>query len=484
MNNTNKDDIGYDISEDDITDYIEDDYISENDIKEDITENISEDISKIEICNKNISQDMGNLNEGQLAIFKEIVNNKINHVFISGTAGTGKSVLLQEISNYFGNKCQVVSLSAISAKNVGGKTIHSVFKMNFNGECQKHYYSEDKKLFPFSVLIIDEISMLSNIILDNIDNCLRKYCNSFSPFGGKRVICFGDLFQLEPITNKNDKNKNEIKPVFFAESWSNFKYRELTQNMRQSDETLIQNLNLLRLGDSSVLKYFNKFVRKSTLEDRLDALTLFGKNDDARDCNMELFNIISKDKEIRVLNIEKEENVFITEEDYGFAYTERAFTGVFHDNMRICKGTKIMFTINSKNRIYLNGEIGFIESVEPDALTVRKNGIIINVEKESVFVKKEKLINENKSNYKFLVDRITGFPIIYGWACTIHKVQGLTTDKLILDKNKMFANGQLYVALSRVRTADGIYLGSKITKKSIMCNNEVKLEYEKLRQKM
>lgn len=495
--------------------------------------------------------DKESLNNNQLNIFNEITSEKINHVFISGTAGTGKSILLKTLLKHYGIKCCVVAVSAIAARHVEGRTIHSVFKFDLKGEYPKIKRVEinNKKIckgrlsFPFEILIIDEVSMLSNILFDKIDECLRHHCDSFLPFAGKRVICFGDLFQLEPVNNSNDNTLPENKPVFFAKSWSYFKYRELTQNMRQSEELFIKNLNLLREGESCVLKYFNKFMRDITLDDRLNSLTLFSTNNDAKICNEYLFSIVSKDKEIKTINISREE-IKVNDEDHGFAYPKNSLNSMFHDSMDLCIGTRIMFTKN--NQGYLNGETGVIIDLKENlteeiTLQVKKDdGKIVDVKKEKVLfdksdnknkcvnyriiftkndenqtylkdekgiiinfsendltvkkddgeiinIKKEKVKDKEKSYEIFKlydVYEVYGFPIIYGWACTIHKIQGITTDKLILDKVRMFANGQLYVALSRVKTSDGIYLGTKITKRSIKYNEDVKKEYERLRQKM
>lgn len=405
------------------------------------------------------------LNSQQKAIYDEITEGKLHYVFISGSAGTGKSKLLKAISQYYKNNCTVVSLSAISARNVNGRTLHSTFKLNFEGECTS------KPKLNFSTLIIDEISMISNVILDNIDYCLKFYCGNDQPFGGKQVICFGDLYQLEPI-NKN--NLKTIKQVFFAKVWSCFKYRELTINMRQSESLFIKNLNLLRKGDSSTISYFNRFVKPITIEKRLESLSLVATNYQAKELNQEMFNLISKNKEIKqYLVFEKE--IIISKTKLEYAYPSDSKDRIFHNGIKLCIGTRVMLTINENDNLYLNGDIGIIKELGDEYLIIECFNRTIKINKIKITFKKQEFTG------KYIVDELFGFPIVYAWACTVHKMQGVTTNSLIIDSTNMFANGQLYVALSRITHSSGIYLGNTIPNNALKYNPLVESEYERLR---
>lgn len=425
------------------------------------------------------------MNTKQQEIYDEIISHKLKYVFISGTAGTGKSRLLMELKDHFGYNCIVVALSAIAARNVQGQTIHSVFRLNFDGHCtlnsKKYSYLDFDELFNFDILIIDEISMVSNIILDNIDKCLREFCYSDLPFAGKTVICFGDLYQLEPI--RNDYTEQNILPVFYSKVWEIFVYRELTENMRQSEDIFIDNLNLLRQGKLETLRYFNQFVKRIPDQVRFNSLALFAQNNQARAYNLKLFSMVSQGQNVRKITI-KIKNIEVDSEELGFAYPDKAIDVIFYDNMKICKNTRIIFTVNDKkNNRFLNGEMGKIIDFNPRELIIEKDdNNVITVEKVDVLIRQQGHLYQ-KSDEIFPVKKVSGYPIIYGWACTVHKVQGITTDKLILEQINMFANGQLYVALSRLRHSDGLFLRNKIPLSSIKCNHNVTSEYERLNKK-
>lgn len=416
------------------------------------------------------------LNEQQEEFFKEITSDEsLQYVFISGTAGTGKSVLLREIAKYYDTRAIVVAFSAIAARNVNGRTIHSTFKLNFLGENVGRPFIEH-----IDVLIIDEISMVSDKILDTIDDTMKRFSKSSEPFGGKKVICFGDLFQLEPISNeKLDGSVNLVKPVFYAKCWKNFKYRELVKNMRQSEEKFIKNLNLLRKGDSAAISFFNRFVKKITPEIEKVSTTLVPTRWEAKSINEKIFNLIcseNPDNPVFKLGL-KIKNITISKKDLDFVHPADNIDRIFHDNIALCKGTKIMFSIN--NEQYLNGEIGIISKITPNFLKVIVGCKTVIVKPVEILFKKLN-VNYYRVN-KPVVTSVNGFPIDYAWACTIHKMQGITVDKLIIKTAKMFAKGQAYVAFSRVRHSDGISIAYKIDPKALKYNPDVEAEYQRLR---
>lgn len=422
---------------------------------------------------------MFTLNEKQNNILKEIISSKLKYVFISGSAGTGKSKLLEEIVNFYEeNEILVVALSAIAARNVSGKTIHSVFKLNFQSENTKKIFLN----YNVKILIIDEISMVSDKILDVIDNVLKNYFKNSLPFGGLSVICFGDLYQLEPIKTKNIKGEeNNEKPVFFSKQWNIFKYRELTENMRQKEEDFIINLNKLREGDVSTINFFNNFVIQDIPEElQLDCLSLTSKKINSFFLNKKMFDIISNGKFVKHYILKEEEKKITKNKDYDYCYPYSQRDSIFQNNISLCRGVKIMFTVNDINKRFLNGEIAEVEEINDEWLIIKKKDLqedffyTIKLEKLSImFFKKE-----FKKQY---VDVVTGFPIQYAWSCTIHKMQGITVEKLIIEDTNMFANGQLYVALSRVRNSSGIYLKNKIEENNILYNNMVSKEYKRLK---
>ncbi|QIH04971.1 DNA helicase-2 [Dasineura jujubifolia toursvirus 2a] len=407
------------------------------------------------------------------------IKNKL--LFVSGAAGTGKSKLLMDIAEYCNNNdlpCSVVSLSAIAAKNVGGKTIHSVFLLNFAGK-----NTGGKPNLPpnLKLLIIDEISMVSSVILDSINSIMKRFYKSSEPFGGINVLCFGDLFQLEPINQcHKDEESNHTYP-FKSSVWQNFEFRELTINMRQSEAEFIKNLNLLRIGDRTVISYFNQFVRPITLNDRLESLSLIATKAEVKKINDKMFSLVSKNKKIKEYSSEKNK-VKVDKYGMNFVYpiTQRNF--IIPEKISLCEGARIMFNANHQFKLYLNGDIGVVTSVSQNEFDVKliDSDRIITIHPVCYkFRIDSEIYSGNKK--EFNVESITGFPISLAWACTIHKMQGVTTDKLIVESTRMFANGQLYVSLSRVKHSSGVILGMPITTSSIIYNPEVLMEYDRLR---
>lgn len=413
------------------------------------------------------------LNSEQEQLFQEILSMKNKYIFISGAAGTGKSVLLQEVVNILEEKALVVSLSAVAARNIGGRTIHSVFKLNFQSENTGKLFLKDSIKF----LIIDEISMVSDKIFNIMNETLKNHFKTLIPFGGLNVICFGDLYQLEPIQTETQFGKsNNEKPVFYSEIWKIFKFRELIKNMRQTENVFIQNLNLLREGNCTTIDYFNTFFTENiSLTDKIEAISLTPKRYTADKHNEKIFSLISQNKKKYKFMLEEQTHKIIKKEEYNFCYPASQKDAIFHNEILLCEGTKIMFTVNDRlHNQYLNGDIGEIKNISDKEITIKlKNKTFILEKIKALFF---------KNPYKLgIVDMVIGYPIKYAWACTIHKMQGVTIDKLIIEDVNMFANGQLYVALSRVKNSKGILLKQKISKKNIIFNELVVEEYNRLR---
>lgn len=413
------------------------------------------------------------LNSQQEQLYQEILSMKYKYIFISGAAGTGKSILLQEIVNSLEDEALVVSLSAVAARNIGGRTIHSAFKLNFQSENTGRLFLRKSVKF----LIIDEISMVSDKIFNTMNETLKKHFKTSIPFGGLSVICFGDLYQLEPIQTETQLGEsNNEKPVFLSEIWKIFKLKELTENMRQTETIFIQNLNLLREGNYKTIDYFNTFfIEKISLTDKIKALSLTPTRYTADKHNEKIFSLISKNKKTYVFHLENKIHKITKKEEYDFCYPSSQKDAIFHDGIILCEGTKIMFTVNDRlYNQYLNGDIGEIQSISDTEITVKlKNQIFILEKIKALFYQNPFKVG--------IVDMIFGYPIKYAWACTIHKMQGVTIDKLIIEDVNMFANGQLYVALSRVKNSKGILLKQKISKKNILFNELVVEEYNRLR---
>lgn len=425
-------------------------------------------IKKLNIDESVINDTVVKLNDEQERVFNEIINYPFdnNFLFISGNAGVGKTVLLRHLCMHYKHNVQQVAFSAIAARNINGRTIHSTFKINFKNEIF------GKQIFNFKVLIIDEISMVSDVIFNLIESSLRSYFQKEKLFGGIKVICFGDLYQLEPVCKNNLES-----PIFFSENWQkNVRFIELKTNMRQkNDDDLIKNLNLLRIGDESCISYFNSFVNSQFAfddEKNLEVISLVPTKNLAMDKNIRMIKLLSNKNNLPLtkLNINVKTIVSVDKDDFIFPFDQ--IQNIFCDGIRICKNARVMMTVNTEK--YLNGQIGIIEEINKDYIVINLDNI-----KQKIFPIK---LNFYPQIYKKnVILQIEGYPIIYAWACTIHKMQGITLNNLYLESVNMFANGQLYVALSRVKNSKGLVLKEKIkSTSSILVNQHVHKEYNRL----
>jgi ATP-dependent DNA helicase PIF1 len=422
------------------------------------------------------------------------------NLFITGRAGTGKSTLLHLFKNTTRKKCVVLAPTGVAALNVGGQTIHSFF-----GFPAKFIGSEDIKkrrdtrLYrQMEVLIIDEISMVRADMIDNIDRFLRINRDNFTPFGGVQVIFFGDLFQLPPVVSTPEEiqlfQTYYDSPFFFsakifqepvqkrskgASDFDNLDSAafaleglELNKVYRQEARHFIRLLDSVRMNDIDYddLEDLNE-RHKPNFNEKDYFITLSPRNAVVDEIN---------NRELRSLTLE--EFTYIAEISGGYEMkqfpTETA--------LRLKMGAQVMFVKNDVKREYVNGTIGKIVTLEPHRIVVQtedKDGSLrnIEVEKQTWEILKYK-INEC-DNSKIDSESIGSFkqyPLRLAWAITIHKSQGKTFDKVIIDlTGGAFEHGQTYVALSRCRTLQGIVLKQKIRPQDIRVDERIIEFYER-----
>ena len=411
-----------------------------------------------------------------------------NIIFITGNAGTGKSTLLSFFAKTReakeGKKRPVVlATTGVAALNAGGQTIHSFFNFHTNITVdkilKKDYKPKEelkKTLSKLDTIIIDEASMLRADLMDSIEAALKLYGpNPFIPFGGVSIILIGDLHQLPPVVVKEDEELFSSiyqSPYFFSAKCLEsieIKTIELKKVYRQNDENFINILSNIRKGSYSLidLDTLNKRVCFDKTEHTLDDEPIF---------------LVTTNKKADFLNQERL-NRLTTQEIISMAEISGNFSKEYFPNQeKLCfkEGARVMMLINDQRRRFVNGSIGTIKRIYTDS-SGRANSVDIILQNEN------KLINIARHEWEVFkyvlyageIDmQKTGsfcqFPFKLSWAITIHKSQGKTFDKVTIDlSDGVFAKGQTYVALSRCKTLEGIFLKQKIRPRDIITHNEI-----------
>ncbi len=420
------------------------------------------------------------------AEFSSILNeieNTTDNLFVTGRAGTGKSTLLQLIRNTTKKRTAVVAPTGVAALNVRGQTIHSFFKLPprmFDvSEIRK---GRDHRLYKnLDCLIIDEVSMVRADVLDSIDIFLRVNRDNDEFFGGVQVIFFGDLFQLPPVVSSSFEKQifqTEFEtPYFFSaksfEDGFNIRLIELTKVYRQEERHFIDLLDKIRLSEIEAEDMNLLNSRYQRLPDDLSFyITLCSINATANAINLKNLkelHSIPKIFQAKVEGIFKRE-VFPTEEQ-----------------LILKEGAQVMFVKNDLQKQFVNGTIGeVVQITDHNEVLVRiedqfGQAKTINVEKQEWEMLKYQKNDENKITTE-VIGTFNQLPLKLAWAITIHKSQGKTFDKVIIDLGwGAFEFGQTYVALSRCRTLDGIYLKSPIKFKDIKTDDRVVDYYNLMR---
>ena len=409
--------------------------------------------------------------------------------FLTGKAGTGKTTLLKKILTQTDKNVVVVAPTGVAAINAGGVTIHSMFGLpltsfipnndfvdlniaNNRSSLKKHmrFRKEKRKLLQeLDLLIIDEISMVRADLLDAIDFILQEVRHNREPFGGLQVIFIGDLYQLPPVVKEHSWQilREYYESPFFFDSYawknSNAFTIELEHIYRQDDEEFIAILNQIRHGEveEEELLRLNERYQAHAPGSKQDYITLCTHNYQADKINKNELEKLPSSSRVFKAKIEG-------------SFNENAFPADLDVEIKV--GAQIMFIRNdAEDQMYYNGKLAIVEHLTSDSIKVSfiENGesytlkeetwenINYTLDKETNEVKEEKL------------GSFTQYPIRLAWAITIHKSQGLTFKRAIIDLGKSFVAGQAYVALSRCTDLEGLILKSQVTPKNIFIDERI-----------
>jgi hypothetical protein len=422
--------------------------------------------------------------------FEQVLNfvNRTNQlIFLTGKAGTGKTTLLKYIKENTFKQMSIVAPTGVAAINAGGSTIHSFFQFPFapflpalkeNGEIDStknlptlKYNSQRLAIFrSLELLVIDEISMVRADLLDQIDVTLRQTRKKWHlPFGGVQVLLIGDMYQLPPVIQQQEwQLLSEVYlSAFFFDSLvvrrNSAVYIELDKIYRQSEQTFIQLLNKVRNNnlDHESLEILNSHYKSNiTAKDYSENITLTTHNRKADEINTRNLKALSG-KEFTFRS--KVEGTF----------SDRNYPA--DENLILKKGTRVMFLKNNNEKNYYNGKIGIVSFIDNEKIKVKceEDKYEIEVAKEVWTNVSYKVDKTTKHIDEEVLGTYTQFPLRLAWAITIHKSQGLTFDKLIIDAAESFSAGQVYVALSRCRSLSGLTLSSKINPKSLQNDHSI-----------
>ena len=417
----------------------------------------------------------------------QLITHTRQSVFLTGKAGTGKSTFLKYIRNHTKKKYVVLAPTGIAAINAGGVTLHSFFKLPFRPmlpddpdlslshgrifEFFKYPKEKRKIIAEVDLIIIDEISMVRADIIDCVDRILRVYSGNMRlPFGGKQLLFVGDVFQLEPVVPSDQK---EILSLFYASPFFfsarvfkdiNLVPIELQKVYRQTDSVFINILDRIR----------NNAARKQELH------TLNGRYFPSFEPQNEDMYITLATRRDQVDFINEKKLAELPGEEY---VSVGKIEGDFPEsslptqlNLSIKEQAQVIFIDNDYERRWVNGTIGMVSGIDENGnvYVLLENGVEHLVEPTSWRNYKYKYNEKEKRIEEEIVGTFEQLPIRLAWAITVHKSQGLTFSRVVVDlTGGVFAGGQTYVALSRCTSLEGLVLKSKISSRDIFIRKEI-----------
>ncbi len=437
---------------------------------------------------------MGNMEVTEKArLAAQFVNSTNRHVFLTGKAGTGKTTFLRHLSASTHKSHVILAPTGIAALNANGVTIHSQFLLPFGTFLpdrnlpmdlpeganfytqqtliRRHPLNAKRRdvLRNIDLLIIDEVSMLRADLLDAIDARMRFVKRNYrEPFGGVQLLMIGDMYQLPPIVKDHEwmKMRDYYRSQHFFEAValreSGFVYVELDKIFRQQDDRFISILNNLRnnVVTASDIQKLNEHYREEKDVPK-DVITLTTHNRKADAINREALDNLKGDTHYFEAEVEKD-------------FPEHIFP--VSESLELKEGARIMFVKNdAEGNAYYNGKLATISSINDGDIEV-----LMDDDTEPYILKRETWENKRytvNEKAKDLEEEVIGefrqYPVKLAWAITVHKSQGLTFEKAVIDVGQAFAPGQVYVALSRLTSLDGLILRTKIDPSVVSTDQQV-----------
>jgi len=405
----------------------------------------------------------------ELQLANDFVSFSSKNMFLTGRAGTGKTTFLHQLKARSPKRMIVVAPTGVAAINAGGVTIHSFFQLPFTPFLPTNPSENFSKMFrkekiniikSLDLVVIDEISMVRADVLDAVDAVLRRFRRNSKPFGGVQLLMVGDLQQLPPVVK--DEEWNILKtayqtPYFFSSHALNktdYVAIELKQIFRQNDDHFIGILNKVRNNtlDIETLETLNsRYVPNFQKESNEQVIQLTTHRYQAQDINQKKLDAISEKEYVF------EAQVYDDFPEWNFPVEK---------DLKLKLGAQVMFAKSDTetSKQFYNGKIGEIVKISDHEIVVKcpNDDFEITVPRAEWKTIRYDIDEETKAIREQVVGTFVQYPLRLAWAMTIHKSQGLTFDKVAIDARAAFAHGQVYVALSRCKTLEGLVLTSKL----------------------
>jgi len=431
--------------------------------------------------------------EGFQAVAKRFINTTKNHLFLTGKAGTGKTTFLKNLKSFTHKSYIVVAPTGIAALNAGGVTIHSQFLLppgtflpgensSYNHASSQFFYTQSmlarkhplnsarkQVLRSIDLLVIDEVSMLRADLLDAIDYRMRSARGNFQEsFGGVQVLFIGDLYQLPPVVKRDEEpvlSEYYQSPWFYeakALQQSKLIFIELDKIYRQQDDGFITLLNNLRnnvVSDADIELLNRHYKSEEEIAKLEEVITLTTHNYKADDLNNRALRQLSSPSHFFSAEIEGD-------------FPDSMFPVSLKIELKL--GTQIMFVRNDPEGQYYNGKLATVVEINGSEIWVELAGSRERYKlKKHRWENKKYSLDESQDMSEDVVGTFEQYPVKLAWAITVHKSQGLTFEKAIIDVGEAFADGQVYVALSRLTSLNGLILRTKVRTSAISTDKNV-----------